>query len=341
LTARKIGSFYHSHVDFQPLTAYGAFIVEDAIKPPVHYDHDLVVLLGDIYHLSDDQLEAKLLNKTFSWIGEPQALTINGDAVGTCNSTSSQCTTTCKQHVFEVDPGKTYRVRTIGASALTFPYFAIEGHPSLTVIAADAQYITPVNTSFIAANSGQRFDFLLKTMTESQLSRSGGKRAFWGRVETRWRPVRDPGSFLLSYRRGTGKGKRKNNDVLKLASGLAPVNLNTTVYLPGEINSWINGQIKPFVGASVENDFFPSGKPARAITLDAAQLTWDGKTVNWFVDGAIVSPCGVRSRAGRVPQLKHYADNLCSTATKSPMYHSWCKPTSLLTPTNPITRWQR
>jgi len=39
--------------------------------------------------------------------------------------------------VIDVEPGKTYRLRFIGATALTFASIAIEGHESLQVIEAD------------------------------------------------------------------------------------------------------------------------------------------------------------------------------------------------------------
>lgn len=289
----------------QPLTAYGAFIVEDAAEPIYKYDDDLVVLLGDIYHASDANISAGLLNQTFDWLGEPQAITINGDALGNC--TSQNCTSTCHHHVFEVEPDRTYRVRTIGASALTFPYYAIEDHHSFTVIAADAQYLSPVNTSHIQADSGQRFDHLLRTKSARELA-SLGKTTFWGRVETRWRPAKDPGSFILSYRHSGNA----TSSLASLAQTPAPSTLNETVFLPTEADPWINNKIQPLPGASVESDYFPaSSSVTRNITLNAAQLTWNGSRISWFVDGAIVrlpslpSPKKSLTQALMTVQRKH------------------------------------
>lgn len=264
----------------QTLTAYGAFIVEDAGQPVYEYDDELIILLGEIYHASDSNITTGLLNATFTWIGEPQAITVNGDALGSCNSTTSKCTSTCRHHVLDVDSDKTYRVRTIGTSSLTFPYYAIEGHGALTVIAADGHYLSPVNSSYVQVDSGQRFDYLLRSKSAQELV-DIGKTTFWGRIETRWRPAKDQGAFILSYRDRSG--------LANLASSATPVDLNQTVHLPTEADPWINSQIRPQLDVATEDARFPpDSSVTRNITLNTSRLTWNGTRRGWLVNGAIV-----------------------------------------------------
>jgi FtsP/CotA-like multicopper oxidase with cupredoxin domain len=46
--------FYHSHVDFQISTASGPIVVEPRSGGacPVEYDEEIVMMMGDYYHVS-------------------------------------------------------------------------------------------------------------------------------------------------------------------------------------------------------------------------------------------------------------------------------------------------
>lgn len=57
---------------------------------------------------------------------------INGKGGGSANGTACNA----ELSTIDVEPGKTYRLRFIGATASTFASLAIEGH-DLTVIQAD------------------------------------------------------------------------------------------------------------------------------------------------------------------------------------------------------------
>lgn len=59
---------------------------------------------------------------------------INGKGAG-ITSTGPSCNDSLT--VINVDPGKTYRMRLIGGTALSFDILAIEGHDNLEVIEAD------------------------------------------------------------------------------------------------------------------------------------------------------------------------------------------------------------
>ena len=70
--------------------------------------------------------------------------------------------------IFEVSNSKMYyRFRLIGAQSLFAYCFSIDGH-KLRVIATDGEYVEPSKEyDFIIIHSGERYDFLLKTMSDT------------------------------------------------------------------------------------------------------------------------------------------------------------------------------
>ncbi|KAF4460543.1 L-ascorbate oxidase [Fusarium albosuccineum] len=189
--------FYHSHVGFQQLTAHGALIVRDAKRPPYKYDDDITLILGDHYPAEDDKIEEGLLADPFKWSGEPLAITLQGNSGN--RSFKAAPDQTCAPHVVEVDPGKTYRLRLIGATALSLVKLGIEHHDELKVIEADGAYTKPVTIDHSQVSSGQRFSYLLKTKSAKHVCK-GGRSQFWIRYESRDRPTQINGYALLKYR---------------------------------------------------------------------------------------------------------------------------------------------
>lgn len=162
--------FYHSHVGFQMSTASGALIVEDVGKPPYEYDEERVILLGDYFARSDTSIEHGLTAQPFEWSGEASAVLINGIGVPTGETRGGVA---CQQPLIHVDPGKTYRLRFIGATSLSMVDFHIADHDDLTIIAADGQYTKPHRVRYMQISAGQRYDVLLKTMRESVIDQYG------------------------------------------------------------------------------------------------------------------------------------------------------------------------
>ncbi|KAL2678514.1 Multicopper oxidase aurL2 [[Neocosmospora] mangrovei] len=189
--------FYHSHVGFQQLTAHGALIVHDAKKPPYRYDDDITLILGDHYVEQDDKIEAGLLADPFKWSGEPSAIILQGNSGN--RSFNAAPDLTCAPHVVEVEPGKTYRVRVISATALSLVKIGIEHHEELQVIEADGAYTKKVTVDHSQVSSGQRFSYLFKTKSAKDVCKSG-KSQFWIRYESRDRPQEITGYALLRYR---------------------------------------------------------------------------------------------------------------------------------------------
>ncbi|KAI8631492.1 multicopper oxidase [Xylariaceae sp. FL1651] len=192
--------FYHSHVGFQAVTAHGMLYVEDAGTPPYQWDEDLPMMLGDFYRKTDDVIESGLLATPFVWSGEPDAVILN-DRTGTA-SFDDAADDSCKPYVLTVQPGKTYRLRFVSATALSFVQIGIEGHTNLTVISADGYYTKPAQIDHIQIGGGQRFDVLLPTKSEDELS-TDGRDQYWIRYESRGRDTELSGYAFLQYVNGS------------------------------------------------------------------------------------------------------------------------------------------
>lgn len=124
--------FYHSHVGFQAVSAAGPLIVAED-RPPYDYDEEKIVFLSDVFTKTNAAIELGLISNPFSFSGETAMVMINGMGGGSANGTFCNASLS----VIDVEPGKTYRLRFIGSTALTFASLAIEGHDTLTIIEAD------------------------------------------------------------------------------------------------------------------------------------------------------------------------------------------------------------
>ena len=98
------------------MSASGPLIVEDIGKPPYAYDDEIVVHLQDYFNKTDTAIERGLVATPFVWSGETNAVLINGVGVSIGEEAGTHG---CELPVINVDPGKTYRVRFIGATALS------------------------------------------------------------------------------------------------------------------------------------------------------------------------------------------------------------------------------
>jgi L-ascorbate oxidase len=263
--------FYHSHVGFQAVTAHGILIVHAAkdAMPPYAYDGDIPVLLSDYYQRNDSDIEAGLLANPFKWAGEPLAIGLNGR---TGNASFSNATDdSCKPYVINVEPGKTYRLRFIGATAISFIMFGIESHTELDVIEADGHYTKPVSTDHIQIATGQRFSVLLRTKTLEQLN-AENRTSYWIRYESRDRPTNVTGYALLQY---TGNGTNTFPDDLP-SSPPVQLSQNRTEY-----NTWLEYTLESL--NSTENDLFPrASEVTRTVHIRVNQGVVDG-----FYNGSV------------------------------------------------------
>ncbi len=183
--------FYHSHVGFQAVTAVGPLIVGDVRPVPYEYDEERLIALSDIFEKTDAQIENGLRADPFVWNGETANVLVNGKG----HMVGSTISPGCELASIDVEPDKTYRLRFIGGTALSFVTLAFEDHDELTVIEVDGSYTKPINTSYLQIGSGQRFSVLLRTKSHRELS----KKQFFIQIETRDRPSLTRSYAVLNY----------------------------------------------------------------------------------------------------------------------------------------------
>ena len=208
--------FYHSHIGFQAISAAGPLIIDDFGIPPFEYDEERIVFLQDYFNKTDETMEHGLVATPFVWTGETNAVLLNGIGVA-IGETAGQGN--CQLPVIDVEPGKTYRMRFVGATAISMVSFGIEGHSKLDVIEADGHYTKPYTTDHMMLSSGQRFDALLKTKTIEEL---GNQTDYIIQFETKDRPAIYTGFGILRY--------PSNGPKITSAPTVAPLTLTNATY---------------------------------------------------------------------------------------------------------------
>jgi L-ascorbate oxidase len=105
----------------------------------------------------------------------------------------------CTLPVIDVEAGKTYRFRFVGATGMSFLTMGFEDHNNLTIIQVDSsEYNAPVSVDHLQLGGGQRFDVLFQAKTAEELIRSG-KTTYFLQFETRDRPDVYRGYGVLRY----------------------------------------------------------------------------------------------------------------------------------------------
>lgn len=266
--------FYHSHVGFQAMTAHGPLIVEESEDTkPYYYDDDISIVAADYYRKSDTDIEAGLLANPFVWSGEPDALLLNGHSGSA--SFSNGPDDSCKPAIITVEPGKTYRLRFTGGTAISFVLLAIEDHANLTIIEADGEYTKPASTDHIQLASGQRFSALLTTKTQEELDNEG-KGSYWIRYENRDRPTNISGYALLQYQT-TSNGTQATGDLPAELPGVSPVTLSRDL---AEYTQWLEYTLEPL---STKESFPAASEVTRTICITLNQHVVDG-----FYNGSFI-----------------------------------------------------
>lgn len=283
--------FYHSHVDLQQTTAHGVLIVRDRRHPPHKYHGELTMLLGDHYNQTDDVMQAGLLGDPFKWTGEPQAITIgafsgtagfgpaSGSASGSGSGPGPGSAASCAPAVFDVEPGKTYRLRVIGATILSLVKMGIEDHAdALQVMEADGADTQLVPIDHIQVASGQRFSFLLRTKTRNEL-RAANRTHFWIRYESRDRPKIISGYALLRYVHDD-----HDHDAVPLPEALPA---SSPVTLTNETTTYLEYKLHPLLDAD-KADFPRLSEVTRTVYIQVNQKLETGNYVNGTLNGTLV-----------------------------------------------------
>lgn len=116
--------------------------IDDSHEKPHKYDDDRIIFIQDVFPDTDEFIEKALLAVPMEYERAQEMVLINGKGGG-LTSPGAACNDSIS--VIDVEPGQTYRMRVIGATALSFDIFSIEDHPNLEVIEADGYVYT---TSF-------------------------------------------------------------------------------------------------------------------------------------------------------------------------------------------------
>lgn len=254
--------FYHSHVGLQALTAYGPLVVEECGPYPHHYDEEMTLLWGDYFNKTDDVLEEGLVSAPFVWSGETHGVLLNGVGVGQGHEPSGEGN--CVLPTIEVEPGKTYRMRWIGGTGLTFLIAQLERHcKPFTIVQVDGgEFTKPVATDRMQLGSGQRFDVLFTAKTEEELAASN-KTDFYLQYETRERPTVLRSYAVIRYKLGDNSSSTKTPAL----PAFPPLNITNTTY------DWLEYKLEPLLPTSI----MPSlDEVSRRVTIDTWQIGEEG-----------------------------------------------------------------
>lgn len=134
LAPQNLASFPGIRSDLRRSSTDIAQVVE-ADHPPYHYDGERIIFLQDVFIENDTYLAEGLEATPIRYSGDQTMVLVNGKGAGTSDDGNFTCNDTLS--VINVECGKTYRLRFVGGTAISFNSFAIEGHDSLEVIEAD------------------------------------------------------------------------------------------------------------------------------------------------------------------------------------------------------------
>ncbi|KAH7055991.1 Cupredoxin [Macrophomina phaseolina] len=295
--------FYHSHVGFQAITATGPLLItkKPGEEPPYEYEEERIVLFSDLYNTTDHDIETGLVASPFKWSGEVGDVLVNGYGISQYPATNDA--ESCNLAQIPVEAGKTYRLRFIGATALSFLSVGFEEH-NLTIIEADGHYTEPAEISFLQIGGGQRYSALLKTWTCEELAaKTAGRNQFYIQIETRDRPKNLTTYAILDYSDSCatnsisveatiGKdstsppsyappslskpgNNNKNNNNTTLSRKTPPK--TPPLHLPPTVQGWLDHDLHPL---ETYTDFPTADEVTRTVYMDIFQLGQDGY-VKW------------------------------------------------------------
>ncbi|CAL4983145.1 unnamed protein product [Urochloa decumbens] len=150
--------WWHAHVPGLRATLHGAFIIRPRHRAksypfPKPYK-EIPVIIGDWWEKDLAEMAMNMTRSIFT--SYASASTVNGLVGDLFN-----CSGVPKEgYVLDVEPGKTYLLRIINAGLFSEFYLKIAGH-KFTVVAADANYVSPFTTDVIAITPGETIDALL------------------------------------------------------------------------------------------------------------------------------------------------------------------------------------
>jgi iron transport multicopper oxidase len=167
--------WYHAHEGSQYTEGlWGTLIVRNL--PEVYtYDEEIVLTLNDWYHRTAIENEHWHLSMMSRGVPPyPDTGMINGRGRYPCDYAlrrNFNCTAEeQRRHIFNVKPGKTYRIRVINVAAVAAFKFSIDGHILQTIEVDGTDVKTPVPVHAAVIGAAQRYSFLV-TMNQSPSSK--------------------------------------------------------------------------------------------------------------------------------------------------------------------------
>ncbi|XP_062197660.1 laccase-15-like [Phragmites australis] len=158
ITGQEGTLWWHAHVAFLRATLHGAFIIRPrhgASSYPFPKPHrEIPIIIGDWWELDLAQVGWNMAHGFLFYFAS--ASTINGKLGDLFNCSGAME----EGYVLDVEPGKTYLLRVINAALFSEYYLKIAGH-KFTVVAADANYVSPYTTDVIAIAPGETVDALV------------------------------------------------------------------------------------------------------------------------------------------------------------------------------------
>lgn len=219
----------------------------------------MVVQFNDYFNKTDLNITIGLTSNPFIWSGETNAVLING--VGVSN-TATAGKAGCSIPVIDVEPGKIYRLRFIGATSLSMVQLGIVGHDNFTIVAADGQYTKPHTEKFMQVSTGQRFDVIFQAKSQAEI---GNQTDYLIQFETKDRPTVYYGYGVLRY----------SNARPTITAGPAkpPLALSNATY------DWLEYALEPLQA----NNFPSASEVTRRLTIHPRQVF--GDTDIWRLNG--------------------------------------------------------
>jgi len=248
------------------MTCSGPLIIDDCGTSPYDYDGERVLHFEDFFSLTDQTMVDDLTGNPCKWPGKTDGILLNGqgpaaDKTATTSSSHGKgagpsvhesqsqggqgghghrlrarddaSSGACTLGVIDVEPGKTYRFRFIGAMGLSYLTLGFEGHDNLTIVQVDgSEYNQPATTDHIQFGPGQRYDVLFKTKTQAELNADGNKSTYFVQWETR--DSEDPGTVR-------GYGVLRYNPSAEIPA--APT--NPVITLPEKVGNWMEYTFTP------------------------------------------------------------------------------------------------
>jgi Multicopper oxidase len=144
----------------------------DADEPPYKYDGEKILLFQDVFPENDTYFVDGLLSVPMRFNSFQTMVLINGKGAGIASTGITTPGVPCNEtlSVINVLPGKCYRLRLIGGTALSFNIFAIEDHDDLQVIEADGYASLPgIALPLIPFIFPHRIAFLKPRLTKNEL----------------------------------------------------------------------------------------------------------------------------------------------------------------------------